>query len=72
MQWMGKHLRRWLLARLGSPLPWDQQCQQLQARMDILETLLKDPPPFANPPTPLTPLDEQQLADSPDAHLGAQ
>jgi len=74
MQWMEKHLRRWLLARLGSPLPWAQQCQQLQARMDILESLAKARPPSTNPPmpAPLTAQDEQQLADSPDAHLGAQ
>jgi hypothetical protein len=72
MQWMAKHLRRWLLGPLHGPHPWDPALHQLQARMDTLEaSLMKRPLPLV--PQPMaSPRDEWDMADSPDAHLGAQ
>jgi|ETNvirome_6_1000_1030641.scaffolds.fasta_scaffold58559_2 hypothetical protein len=71
MQWMANRLRKWLLGPLHDRHPWDPAIHQLQARMDTLETLMKALPPSVPLPMP-SPLDDPRLADSPDAHLGAQ
>jgi len=61
-----KHLQTWLNVPL---LPPDQtdQIQTLQDRMDSLEQIIM----IANADTPSSLPADRQMADLPDAHLGA-
>tara|TARA_R110002020_G_scaffold104909_2_gene245037 strand:- start:140 stop:361 length:222 start_codon:yes stop_codon:yes gene_type:complete len=73
MQWMVKRLRKWLQepsANLLGETVLRSEIAQLQARMDILETMQQTDK--SNSPSQANGQPLINLEDMPDAHLGAQ
>ena len=73
MQWMVKRLRKWLQepsANLLGETVLRSEIAQLQARMDILETMQQTDK--SNSPSQANGQPLINLEDMPDVHLGAQ
>ena len=73
MQWMVKRLRKWLQgpsANLLGETVLRSEIAQLQARMDILETMQQTDK--SNSPSQANGQPLNNLEDIPDVHLGAQ
>ena len=73
MQWMVKRLRKWLQepsANLLGETVLRSEIAQLQARMDILETMQQTDK--SNSPSQANGQPLINLEDIPDVHLGAQ